>query len=50
MEEECDLWAFEILSQNVVLITIYRPLSGNFNLFLEILNNVLSSILTCDKY
>lgn len=46
LENHCEIAAVEIKSLNFLILTIYRPPSGNVGMFLEVLSNVISKLKT----
>lgn len=50
VERHCEVCALEVLPLNIVVVTLYRLPSGNFNVFLGVVDSVLSLFSSFKKY
>lgn len=48
-EKHCELSAIELLDYNLLIICVYRSPLGDFNMFMQIFENLLSSIVNSRK-
>lgn len=50
VEEHCEVSATEIKKMNLIVITVYRPPNGDYNIFLDVINSILDVSLSLKKY
>lgn len=50
VEHHCEISAVEAISLNAIFINIYRPPSGDFNMFMEIMDVMLDNINFLNNY
>lgn len=50
IEMNCELSAVELNKLNIIIITVYRPPDGDFNVFLGAMTTLLDKISNMDKY